>query len=251
MTLSTALGFIGAGDVYLTPILAGGGFGKKVDIGNTTKLGIKANTVLKEQKSKKRDSYGQILENVALLDPAELSMTLETVNRDGLRYAFCGEDLAYSQASSPVTDEVVIMQLEGWVQLAHEALGATVVLTNSGATTTFVEGTDYAVNRRMGWVKALLGGAITDAQSCKIDYTPAAFTGAAIRGSVNPQIRALVELDGVNKVDDSIGILRCWEVVLAPTSEFDWFKDDFNTIELAGKLKTPPGKSEPFVYYTR
>jgi len=251
MTLSTALGFIGAGDVYLTPILAGGLFGKRVDVGNTTKLGIKANTVLKEQKSKKRDSYGQILENVALLDPAELSMTLETVNRDGLRYAFCGEDAAYTQTGATVVDEVVIMQLGGWVQLADEALGATVVLSNTGATVTYVEGVDYDVNRRMGWVRALVGGAITDLQSCKIDYVSTTFAGASIRGSVNPQIRALVELDGVNKVDESIGILRCWEVVLAPTSEFDWFKDDFNTIELAGKLKTPPGKSEPFVFYAR
>jgi hypothetical protein len=251
MTLSTALGFIGAGDVYLTPILAGGTFGKKVDVGNTTKLGIKANTVLKQQKSKKRDSFGQVLENVALLDPAELAMTLETVNRTGLRYAFCGEDLAYTQTGATITDEVVIMQLEGWVQLAHEALGATVVLTNTGATVTYVEGVDYELNRRLGWVRGLLGGAITDLQSCKIDYVSTTFAGAAIRGSVNPQIRALVELDGINKVDDSIGILRCWEVVLAPTSEFDWFKDDFNTIDLAGKLKTPAGKTEPFVYYTR
>lgn len=251
MAISEAQGFIGAGDVLLQPILTGGALGKLVDVGNTTKFAIKSNSTIKEQKSRKRDSYGQTLETTALQDTAELSMTLETVNRDTLRYCFMGEDAAYSQSAATVTDEVVVMSLGGWVQLANEALGTVVTLTNSAASTTYVEGTDYEVNRRLGLVKALAGGAIADAASCKIDYTATAFTGAAIRGNVQPQIRAYVLMDGVNKVDDSIGILKCWEVVLSPAGEFDFLKDDWNTIELTGKLKTPTGKNEPFVFLQR
>jgi hypothetical protein len=252
MALSVAQGFVGSGDVYLTPILTGGGFGKRKDTGNTTKFAIKSNSTLKQQKSKKRDSYGTVLESVALQDPAELSMTLETVNRDSLRYCFQGEDAAYAQVGGAVLNEVVIMQIDGWVQLANEDLAAAgVVLTNSAGVTTYVEGTDYEVLRRLGWVRAKTGGAITDLQSCLIDYTANAFTGAAIRGNVQPQIRAMLELDGENKVDNSIGILRCWEVILSPSSEFDFFKDDFNTIELTGQLKVPPGRTEPFRFYAR
>jgi hypothetical protein len=251
MSLSQAQGFIGAGDVLLQPILTGGTLGKLVDIGNTTKFAIKSNSTIKEQKSRKRDSYGQVLETTALQDTAELSMTLETVNRDSLRYCFMGEDAAYTQTGATVTDEVVVMQLSGWKQLANEDLDTVVTLTNSAASVTYVEGTDYLVNRRLGLIMALVGGAITEDESCKIDYVAKAFTGARIRGNVQPQVRARVVMDGVNKVDDSIGILRCWEVVLSPASEFDFFKDDFNSIELTGKLKTPTGFNEPFVFDQR
>lgn len=250
MSLSQAQGFIGAGDVLLAVINSDGSEGKLVDIGNTTKLAIKPASTIKEQKSKKRDSYGQVLETAALQEPAELSVTLETVNREGLRYAFMGEDAAYTQAAGTVADEVSEAKLDGWVQLSKEDISA-VVITNSAASTTYVLGTDYVLNTRLGMYKALSTGAITEAQSLKVDFAHAAFTGARIRGNVKPQIRARVLLDGINKVDDSIGILRVWEVVLTPSSEFDWFKDDFNTIELSGKLKTPVGKTEPFVFDAR
>lgn len=250
MALSQAQGFIGAGDVLIAPINSDGSLGKMVDIGNTTKLAIKPNSSIKEQKSKKRDSYGQVLETAALQEPAELSVTLETVNREGLRYAFMGEDAAYSQASGTISNEETTAVLDGWVRLSKEEISS-VVLTNSAGTTTYVLGTDYVLNTRLGMYKALSTGAITDGQELLADFSHAAFTGAAIRGNVQPQIRAQLLLDGINKVDDSIGILEVYEVVLSPSSEFDWFKDDFNTIELTGKLKTPAGKTEPFIFKAR
>lgn len=250
MALSNAQGFIGSGDLYAALIDAAGVIGPYIDFGNTTKLGIKPASTIKEQKSKKRDSYGQVLETVALQDTAELSAILETINRTGLRYAFMGEDAAYSQTSGTVTDEATIAKLDGWVRLAAEDISA-VTLTNVGATVTYVLNTDYILNTRLGMYKALVGGAITADQPLLADYTRAAFTGAAIRGNVKPQIRARLLLDGKNLVDDSIGILDVWEVVLSTSSEFDWFKDDWNTVELTGRLKTPTGKTEPFVYRAR
>lgn len=250
MALSTAQGFIGAGDLYAALIDSSGNIGAYIDFGNVTKLGIQPASEIKEQKSKKRDSYGQVLETVALQDTAQLSATLETVNRIGLRYAFMGEDAAYTQASGTVTDEATIAKLDGWVKLAGEEISS-LVLTNVGATVTYVLGTDYEVNNRLGMYKAKTGGAITADQPLLADYSRAAFTGAAIRGNVKPQIRARLLLDGKNLVDDSIGILDIWEVVLSTSSEFDWFSDDWNTVELAGRLKTPTGKTEPFVYRAR
>ena len=156
MALSNAQGFIGAGDVYIALIDAAGVAGALIDIGNTTKLGIKPASTIKEQKSKKRDSYGQVLETVALQDTAELSATLETVNRVGLRYAFMGEDATYTQSAGAVTDEATIAKLDGWVALAAEEITG-FVLTNVGATVTYVLGTDYLVNTRLGMYKALVG----------------------------------------------------------------------------------------------
>lgn len=249
MTLSTAQGFIGAGDVYLRPFLADGTAGKLVDTGNTTKLTIKPNSDIKRQISKKRATYGNPLSQLALQQPAEIALTLETVNRTNLRYAFMGEDATYAQTAATVTNETAILRLDGWVQLANEELGPTVTVSIASAAK--VEGVDFEVNRRLGMIRAIPGGSITDLASATVGYTALAFTGAAIRGNVNPSIRAFLLLDGLNKVDDSVGILRVWEAVLTPTSEFDWFKDDFNTIDLAGTLTVPAGYSEPFRFYAR
>ncbi len=250
MALSNAQGFIGAGDLYAALIDAAGNIGAYIDFGNVTKLGIQPASEIKEQKSKKRDSYGQVLETVALQDTAQLSATLETVNRIGLRYAFMGEDAAYTQTAGTVTDEPIVAQLDGWVKLAAEEI-TSVTVENTAGTTTYVAGTDYDVNTRLGMIRAKSGGAITAAQALNVSYTRTAFTGAAIRGNVKPQIRARLLLDGKNRVDDSIGILDIWEVVLSTSSEFDWFSDDWNTVELQGRLKTPAGKTEPFVYRAR
>lgn len=73
-------------------------------------------------------------------------------------------------ATGTVVDEVITGSLVGWTQLANQRLQpGSVVLTNSGATVTYVEGTDYVVDYLNGRVMAL--ATITEGQSLKIDYT--------------------------------------------------------------------------------
>lgn len=77
-----------------------------------------------------------------------------------------------SGSSATVTDEVVTGDHGAWVTLAHARLQpGTVVLTDSGGTTTYEEGTDYVVNYVTGALMTLAAGATTDSQSLKIDYT--------------------------------------------------------------------------------
>ena len=79
---------------------------------------------------------------------------------------------AESGAAPAIVDEVVTAALGGWVALANKRIRpGTVVLTNSGATVTYVENTDYVVDYANGRLYALTGGAITNSQSLKIDYT--------------------------------------------------------------------------------
>lgn len=250
MTLSVATGFIGSGDVYIAPYVSGATLGKLVDIGNTTKLEIAPKADIKRQISKKRATFGNALVTFGQQQPAELNCTLETINRTSLRYAFMGEDAAYTQSSATVTAEVSAAKLDGWVQLANEEISAVVI--KKGATTLTL-GTTYELNTRLGMFRILStnGQSVVEDDALAVDYTAAAFTGAAIRGNVNPTIRAYLLLDGQNRVDFSFGALRVWEVLLTPTSPFDWFSDEFNTIDLAGTMNVPDGKTEPFRYYAR
>jgi regulator of replication initiation timing len=88
-----------------------------------------------------------------------------------------------------VTDEVVTGDHGVWVELANNRLNpGSVVLTNSGASTTYTEGTDYVIDYALGNLKTLAAGATTDGQSLKIDYTYEAIRrgeNTAIKGAKN------------------------------------------------------------------
>jgi len=97
--------------------------------------------------------------DVQMVDPAP------TVNIFFEQYA------AESGATATVTDEVVVGDHDAWVQLDNKRLQfGTVVLTNSGGSTTYDEGDDYVVDYANGRLMTLSAGATTDGQSLKIDY---------------------------------------------------------------------------------
>lgn len=83
--------------------------------------------------------------------------------------AFAGETGALAVA---VTDEAVTADHDTWVDLANARMNpGSVVVTNSGATVTYVEGTHYLIDYGKGRLMALSTGTITDGQSILIDYT--------------------------------------------------------------------------------
>lgn len=245
--MSEARGFIGSGDVLINPYNSAGVKTGWVGAGDASKFAVKPNSDIKELESKGRDTYGQVLATVALQRPADFTITLREANKDNLTLAFMGEQAAFNQGAGTVTDEATTAQLGKWVQLSRQNLNtAGFVLTNTGATLTYVLGTDYEVNYRLGMYRAKVGGAINEGQALLADFSHAAISGTKVRGAVRPQLRCEVLLDGKNVADDRPVICRVWEAVLTPNAEFDFLADDWNEVELQGRLVTPVGKTEPF-----
>lgn len=80
--------------------------------------------------------------------------------------AYAGE----SGASVTISDEAVTASTANWVSLAHNRVRpGTVVVTNSGGTETYVEGTDYVIDYEEGKILAI--ATITNGQSILVDYT--------------------------------------------------------------------------------
>ena len=68
-----------------------------------------------------------------------------------------------------VSDEAVTASTSDWVSLANKrAKPGTVVVTNSGATVTYTEGTDYVIDYEDGRILAI--ATITNGQSILVDY---------------------------------------------------------------------------------
>lgn len=241
-------GFLGAGDLYISRYNpATGQFDPFQGPYESTKFEIKPNVELKEMSSRGRSTYGQVIESVALPQPADFTLELAEINKESLTIALLGEQTAINQGSGTVTDEVLTAKKGAWAELAHRNLATTgFVLTDSTGTTTYVLGTDYEVNYRLGWVKILTGSAIVEGASLKADYTYNAVTGTQIRGAVNSQIRAKFRLDGVNFADQLPVIVDVYEAIISADSAFDFLSGDFATLSLPGRLKTPVGKTEPF-----
>ena len=99
------------------------------------------------------------------------------LTKESLRYAFMGDAPALqSQSAGSVTSEVIVAKLDRWVPLLNVKIGGTITITNSGATTTYVLGTDYELDYEMGMIRCLSSGSIVADQSLRGNYTASATT---------------------------------------------------------------------------
>lgn len=241
-----AEGLILAGNLYMAPIDSTGARGKLRHVGNAVKFGIKPNSTKKEQKSKMRGSYGQSITTVMLPDPSDLAVTLQRIDKTNLMYQFLGTEAAFSQTAGTVADEAVVAALDGWVKLAAEKVSS-VVVTNSGATVTYVEGEDYEVNQDVGMIRALATGDITEAEALKVDYTKAAITdGWGINGSTQSSIRVYCFLEGENIATGELFFCEVWDAMLTPDQEIDFLSDDLVEISLNGSMTKPASKPSAY-----
>lgn len=240
-----ARSFLGAGDVYIERFVAGVSQGMAGPY-FADKFEIKPNLDKKESTSKGRYSYGQVLETVNIQKPADFTLDLKEVNKESLTLALLGTQAVTSQAAGALTAVTFVAKLDQWVDTGKTLLGPTILLTNTGATVTYVENVDYIANRSLGWIKAITGGAIVDAASLKLTGTFLAYSGIKISGATNSDIRARVFFDGVNQADGLPVRVNVREAVIATDSAFDFLANDFANISLKGTMKTPTGQTEPF-----
>lgn len=242
-----ARSFLGAGDIYINRMVDGVKQGVVGPI-YADSLAITPSVETVQSTSKGRYDYGQVLESVNIAQPSEFSMALKEVTGDILVMAFLGTSAAFTEASGTLTDlDVTIDKIGTWIPLGKKNLAAlATVETLATGGTTLVEGTDYKLNRPLGWIMALAGGAITATDHVFVTVAYSGATGSTIKGSTHTEVRAEITFDGINQADGTQCTATIWEAVLSPDSEFDFLADDFGTVNLTGTLKTPTGKDAPY-----
>ncbi len=247
--MPAARGFLGAGDLYIRR-LVNGVYGPWQGKYECTKFEIKPNVDLKEMVSKGRDTYGQVIESVAIPKPADLTIDLAEVNKESLAIALLGTVAGTTQSAGSLTAVDILgpdVVLDGWYALSKYALTGNPTVTNAAASTTYVQGIDYLVDSAMGWFKPLSTGAIVAGAALKFTSAYAAATGNQIRGMTEPQLRIQARLEGKNFVDNLPFTVLVYEAVIAADSAFDFLQDDFAAVSLPGRMKTPAGYNEPFL----
>lgn len=200
--------------------------------------------------SKRRDRYNQAIFSEQQPGQSTLSLTLVAVPPAILASVFYGAAADVSVTGAAVTDEEVTFTANELSQpLDHTYIAATPapVVTNTGGTTTYVAGTDYVIDRRLGRIRRLAGGSIPATATVEVSYTYTSFSLVRIRGGVQPQRNFRIEGDFKNRPDQGDMRLTVWNAALSTDGEVDLFAAEPITITLAGPLITPEDKTEPYV----
>lgn len=152
-----------------------------------------------------------------------VNFTMESLISENLALALKGA--AADVAMGSVTDEAVTGYHDLWTALDRISVSS-VVVTDTGAITTYVLDTDYELDAAAGAIRALSTGAITDTQALLVDYSYAAQeTVDALTLSANP-IR-WARFHGLNTVDsDNPVVVDIFRLEVTPLAELALIQDE-------------------------
>ena len=240
-----ARGYIFEGSLYMARFV-GGAWQNYTGPLEGSRFEMKPNVDRKEMISRGRGSFGQVLESVLLQQPTDFAVTLNEGTPEVLAAGLMGTTAVLAQTSGSLTAETITAALDKWVPVSKANLTGSPTLTNTAATTTYINGTDYIVNPQLGMVKALVGGAIADAASLKFTSTYGAITGTQILGSTTADVRVRFKLDGRSLADGSNVVVTVHEAIIAAEAAVDFLSGEFIGVPLTGRMKTPAGFTSPY-----
>lgn len=247
--MSEARGFLGAGDLYIN-LYEGDTPQGWVGPYEASKFQIKANSELKEQTSRGRNTYGHTIVSVPVPKPFDLEVEMTEMGKEGMALALMGTNQAISQAAGSMAEATVTLSSAAsrvWTPVNALALGQAIVVTNDAGTVTYNEHEDYVLNRQLGWIRPVAGGDLAaGGMQVKVNGPVLAFTGNEMRGGTALAKRAKLRLDGINFADQSLSIVDVYEVTFNSDAAVDFLEDKFGTIPLKGRPVTPAGYTEPF-----
>jgi hypothetical protein len=242
-------GLILGGDLYFDRFSTTGQSTGRILIGNATNLSVNEPTEVKERTSRMRDSFGNALDTVFIKQPAQLELTVDEFNRHVLAIALLGDTVDVTQAGGSITNELITARIGAFVKLDNEQVSAVVVTEDTDTSpVTYVLGTDYEVNLRLGMIRVLEGGAITEGQILRVSYTAAAVSKERTRGGMLPSVVGEIFLDGKNLVTGQSVHFTAPRATLAPNGAVSLLNagGDFGEFQASGRLNLAPGETAAY-----
>lgn len=241
----SAFSFIGAADAYVD-VLTDEGVKTGLELkGNCTEFSPKPDSKRLEQTSNGRSDYGQVLASATLPKPMTATVTFNQIDQALFAAAFFGTNTTLTQASGTMSATDVTTIADKWVEVDKYMISAAVV-TDAAAETTYVLGTDYEINTRLGMIKALSTGSITSGEVVKFACSHDAVDGTTMTGMTKSNVRVRIVLDGKNFADGRNFISDIYQMRLSPTSSFSLIGTEFVDVTFEGTLETPTGADEPY-----
>lgn len=243
--MSSPFSFIGAADAYID-LLTDEGVRTGLELkGNCTNFTPKPDAERKEQTANGRSNFGQVLASVTLPKPMTAKITFNQLDAQLFAAAFFGTNTALTQSAGNITPAVSVTIIKDkWVDTGVLNLNVP-VFKDATDTTTYVEGTDYELNKRLGMIKVKSTSAIVDGAVLHMTGTQSAIDGTSMAAMTKSNVRVRIKLDGQNFADGRNFIADVYQMRLSPTSEFSFVSTDFVDVTFEGSLETPTGYDEP------
>jgi len=241
---------MGAGRVHLDILTDTGESTGLALKGNCTKLSAKTDAELIEEYGASDIDLFQTIASATIPKPTTAESEFNQFDADLFALIFMGTNSLMTQTlgtvAAPGVDLVTIA--DRMVEVGKYKI-TDVVVKNSAGDVTYVEGTDYEVNSRVGGITALSSGTIPAGATVKVTYSYPAIAGSTMRAMTKSNIRARVLWEGKNFADGREFILDIYQARFAPSADFNFqnaIEKKFIRAGLKMTLETPVGKTEPF-----
>lgn len=237
------------GDLYVDRWVNGakaGSFGPL----NCTNLTVSKNSNLVDRLSRKRGTYGEALDTVAVPGPTEFGLTLDDLGENELAMALHGSAADTSQGAGSEAAAPVTAKLDKWVDLPHENyVSAGFTVQDETDTTTYVLDTDYEVNYRTGQIKALSTGSISEDEVLHLTADYNATSGFQVSAGTDSTMIITLLLDGQNKANGKDMTFKVPKGIIALNGDLQLVGgDSFAEAQFTGRAVLDPGESAPAYY---
>ena len=233
-------GFKGTGKVFLD-ILDDSGLPTGLQLkGNCKSFSIKGDSETEEITSTDRDDFGTVLFSDTIPKPHTVDFVFNGFDIELFAAGFGGVSTTLTQASgatggSPIAVTAIA---DRFVEIGKRMISA-VVVKNVTDATTYVLGTDYTINERLGMICALSGGSIGDGDVLHVECSFAAINGSRVSGATKSNVYARIMIDGQERSSNRDFIFHGKKVRLASTTEIALLGDKFVEAAFSGKFEKP------------
>ena len=230
---------LGKGILYVDLLDADGGRTGEIDVGNVTEFTITPTVESLDHYT----SRSGIWEKDLTVDTSLALMAKWTTDE----YALWNLMLAvlttsvqtFSQGTGHQVNEPVVMHIDRWMKIGGDDGGRNihdVVVTNTAHTVTYVEGTDYELDRTVGRLKGVSGGNISEGQTVHVDYNHDATQHSYIRGGENQSINAFLRFVG-DPAQGPVEEAELWKVRVKPAGDIGFISEEFSTLQFEGEIQ--------------
>lgn len=229
--------FVGRGTLYLRRKGSNEGF---AELGNADSVQFTINENKITQPNYKQPGGGNIASQSSITDVTAAVNAL-SVQPNTLAVAL--RSLVNTTVGAPQTSEPHAAHKNAIVPLKFTPDPAeTITVTDVGAATTYVEGTDYEV--RPGGIFILETGSIADAadlETPNIEVTYTSITTFDIEGITESAVDYEIFFDGFNEADNGKSVtVKCHKVTFSPASALDLITEEFGALPLSFEVLADP-----------
>lgn len=233
-----------SGDLLISVMDDTGNYGGYLPAVNATVFKVAAaGADIKQRISHQRETAGQVLSQTSMGKPHTVEIDVDGFSGPVLAMVFSGTSGTINEAPAAITAQALTFDADNWMPIGARNLTA-VTVTASDGTTPRVLGTDYAINTRLGLIRALPSGACVTGDL--INATPKAVTGTVVKGATKSQIDVKLLLDGINADGGGDVIVTVDHGVLNSTDGIDFLSSSFAGAKLTGTAVTLTGKTYPY-----